>query len=244
MAVSTHDGSLKRAGGAGGFSLIEMCVVLGILATLAALSAWGFQSLSRSINQRNFVADFASALSNAKLRALATQRNVVFIIDGTGKDPAYYLLDDQSFTDPATYTAALNTQANLATLAGAFQKGSPNYGLPANMNVRLVDSGIGTATPLIAGANVWGSGVNFFPFPFKGVPTTTTNGCTFCVANRGAVAFLPNGRAVFSSAAANTALGGAIVLGQYDGRSRVEANQSLRKAVLISVTGHMETITR
>jgi prepilin-type N-terminal cleavage/methylation domain-containing protein len=223
---SSHDAGLGLAYRAG-HSLLEMLVVVAIGGLLASISAWGFFTLKNKVSERNFLADISSALGGARMRALSRQHNVVFIFD-TGANPAYYEFDDTSATQN------LNTQGNLAVAAAAFSYSAANYGLPLIFSVSLLATGSGSGTTVTASTRSWGGndgGTQAFPYPHGAISVDTSAGCTFCTANRGAVAFRPDGRVVFSAVAA---AGGAIVLGD---TSNVNGGFS-HEAIFITLNGY------
>ncbi len=218
------------------FSLIEVSVVLAIVGIMSAIAVWSFTALKGKLSQGNFASDLVSATHQARLRAMSKQRNVALVIlSGTGaaSNDGYYELDDLSSAQN------LSTPANLASVAGVFNPSVSGFSLPAAYSVRLIGSGLAKNTAFYTGTNAWGTATSF-PFPFAATSTNTSGGaCSFCTANTGAVAFLPNGRAVFS-AASGTPTSGAIVLDQTgQGASGVVA---YRKALLISQSGMIESV--
>src|SRR5262249_13412665 len=217
-----------------GFTLLEMMIVVSITGILMALSAWGFFALKNKISQRNFVAELNSALSSGKMRAISRQSNVIFVFDtGAG---AYYQLDDISVAQN------LNTQANLASVRTTFSPMAPNYGLAPMFSVRLVATGTSPGTVFIANAASWGrdtmSAPIPFPYPYSVINVDTSSGCTFCATGRGVLAFRPDGKVVFGTAA-GVPVGGALVLGQGQSSSQ----QNLR-AIFVSLSGHVGSATQ
>ncbi len=216
--------------------MIEMMAVVAITGLLMGLSAWGFFSLKNKVTARNFIADINSALSAGKMRALSRQRNVVFVFDTTGSG-AYYELDDISAAQN------LNTQAALTAVATSFSPTAANYGLLPIYNTRLIGSGSSSGPTFIVNTMSWGqSGMTPipFPYPYAGMSVDTSSGCTFCTGGKGAIAFRPDGRVVFGTAAA-VAVGGALVLGDV---GQVAANQISRRALFITLNGHVGSATQ
>lgn len=216
-------------------------VVVAIAGILAALAGFALSQLKNSITQRNFVAELGGSLVSGKLRAMARQRPVVFVLK-TVDPAAYYEVDDLGGT--------LQTPTALATFASAFDPANPTAALGGTGSIQVIDDGhaYGTSnaaagTMVIASGSAWGTSLKF-PFPFQNVPVDTSGGCTFCTGNAGAVAFLTDGRAVFSDPGGNVLLGGAVVFGQRAGTTNAEGPESNRKGVAISVTGHVEVINR
>lgn len=233
---ATQARAVTHGSGWRGFTLIELLLVVAVVGILAGLSVWGFQNLKTSINQRTYVGDTVAALTAGKMRALARQRTVVFVFDHTNLSaPTYYQLDDLSPTQ------TMANAANLMVVAATFTRSAANYGLdPATFSARLVGDGSGQL-PVVAQAQAWGAGTPF-PFPFRATSVDTQGGCTFCAGGRGALAFLPDSRVLFSSNAAGRLMSGALVFGRGDGTSG--SLQNMNKAVMVSMSGHVELINQ
>lgn len=237
--------SRRPATSARGFTLIEMMVVVAIVGIMTALAAFSFSRLKARLTEKNFSTDLTSMLLSARMRSIAKQRNVVVVfITDNGANSGYYMLDDMSSAPGSAPTLTpLTTPTALAAVATAFTPNVSGFGLGASYLAFLIDSAlVGATTGYAHGATPWGAGVAF-PFPFSGIPVSVAQGCTFCSSNRGAVGFLPDGRAVFSSvggnAAPGSAIGGAVVIAAVvpgEGKSN-------RRASFISVTGHVEDLS-
>lgn len=222
-------------GGSGlGFTLLEMMIVVGITGILMALSAWGFFSLKNKVSQRNFVAEINSALSSGKMRAMSRQSNVIFIFDTGGG--SYYQFDDISAAQN------LNTQVNLTAVRITFSPTAPNYGLAPIFSVRLISTGTSPGTVFIANAASWGRDTMStpipFPYPYSGINVDTSSGCTFCATGRGVLAFRPDGKVLFGTAA-GVPVGGALVLGQGQANSQMNL-----RAIFVSLSGHVGSATQ
>lgn len=205
-------------------------IVVAIIGLLSAMSYVGFQSLINSARSRNFVNDFSSQVAAGRLRALAREAPVLFIID-TNSPPQYWELDDRNLPPVMTTTAAV------AAAASAFATNQANYNLSNNLasgnSFILLNQSVGTDTPVVSQTNAWknAAGANSpFPFPFGATSTNTTNGCTFCTAKRGAVAFLPDGRAILSDGSTS----GAVVFARKSDQAPTTNVFGSLNAVLIS----------
>ncbi len=227
-----------------GFSLLELMVVVAIIGVMSAIAAWAFGALKGRITQANFSTDLTSTLNASRLRAISKQRNVILLFDTNGSDAGFYQIDDLCcIAGAAPGLISINNQNDLSTLNTNFNSYTPpSYGMAATYSIRVLYSAkAGGVGHYAATTGVWGTSVAF-PFPFSGLPTDTSKGCTFCDSSgRGSVAFLPDGRAVFNAvagaAAPGSTIGGAVVLSQLN---QVVGQIANRKAIFISSSGHVQ----
>lgn len=194
-----------------GFTLVEMSAVIAIVAVLAALTINGMGALRESVRRRSQAADLYSALELARTRALSRQRTQVVYIDaaaGTNGVFGFFSFEDAT-TPPNLFTAT-----QLATLVGTLDPSDVTTA-PAPFTLRRLDDVTGTYNPFFLDADAWQG--KPLPFPWGALaavlngPISTAGGCTFCTAGNGAVALLPNGKAIFSDA---NVIGGMVVLRQ------------------------------
>jgi hypothetical protein len=185
-----------------GITIVELTVVLAIATVLVSLSVMAFSNFKYSIKAKNLSGDFMGTLGHARARAVARQRTQIVVIDAVaGANGTYGFYHFEDAAQPPNVFAAPNLTAILGSLNPSQPSTAPNPYV-----LLLVDSNYDVVNPYLAATNAWGSTP---PFPFALLPTNTTGGCSFCAGGNGAIAFLPNGRAIFSDG--NT-VGGLVML--------------------------------
>jgi type II secretory pathway pseudopilin PulG len=229
MNVTTPrcENSPHRTGCGAGFTVIEMAVALGIVTVIAALGLLAFSNLSNSVRQKNVGLSLVSNLSLAHARALTRQRTQLVVVDavaGTNTTYGFYHFEDAA--NPPNIFAA----NDLNTILGALNPSLPSTA-PNPYVLTLIDSSWDTKSPYLSDPNSWDGGL---PFPFGAVSTNTAAGCSFCANGMGAVAFLPNGRAIFND---GNVLGGVVVL-----QSTSSAGATGKVGVAISPTGFIQRL--
>jgi Tfp pilus assembly protein PilE len=235
MAVRTRfprrpTATIRRphVGATRGITLIELAVVLAIATTLISLSVMAFGNFKSSVKAKNVSGDFLSTLGHARARALARQRTQLIVIDAVaGANGTYGFYHFEDAAQPPNVFAPTNLSAILATLNPSQPSTAPNPYV-----LLLVDSNYDSANPYLAATNGW---PNALPFPFTPLSINTTGGCSFCSVGTGAIAFLPNGRAIFSD---GNATGGLVVL-QSVARNGVATGQA---GLAISPTGFVQKL--
>ena len=212
-----------------GFTLVEVMTALAIVVTLVGLTLGALSQLRSQANRRAFASDLASDLALARNRAIARQRTQVIVIDaaaGANTLFGYFHLED---TGNRIYSSA-----DLTAVLVGLDPSMPSTA-PSPYTVQVLESGTQDTSPFYLDANAW-SNSSTLPFPFAAVPQDTSGGCSFCTSGVGAVAFLPNGKAVFSD---GNAAGGLIAL-----QGRGGAGSASISAVLVSSTSLVQTLAR
>src|SRR3981189_3177008 len=172
-----------------GFTLVEVMTALAIVVVLVGMTLGALSQLRSQASRRAFTTDLAADLALARNRAIARQRTQVIVIDaaaGTNTLFGYFHLED---TGNRIYSTADRT----ALLVG-LDPSTPSTA-PSPYTVQALESSTQSSSPFYLSTTAWGGAL---PFPFAAVPQDTSGGCSFCTNGVGAVAFLPNGKAVFS----------------------------------------------
>lgn len=195
---ASDNGVTRRVPPLRGFSLVELMVALAIFAILTALVLGGLSDLRKQGSRQAFASGLYTTMSLARSRATARQAAQVIVVwaapNSFGSFGYYYLED-------VTSPPALFSDSQLATILASLDPQNPGA-LAGSIKLKLIDSTMVSSSPFLASAS--GFGGNPLPFPWTNIVgaggPTTVNGCSFCDASRniGAVAFLPNSRAVFS----------------------------------------------
>lgn len=194
-----------------GFTLLEMMTVVAIIGILGALSAMGIQAFVASGSLKYAVSSLQGNLSSARERAQVTTRTQIVVVSANNTSPrryGFYVYEDAR-TPPNIFSVADLT----AVLANLTPPTINVTGLAAaGYSLRAVNSDQLQKSPFLMASNAWAGATLPYPWDALGVSNVlaTTNGCTFCDATTkvGAVAFLANGRAIFS----NGATAGMVVL--------------------------------
>ena len=76
---------MKQLSNNDGYTLIEMIVVLAILSTIVGISLVSFQSLSTSLNEKNFLSKLENELYFCQQYAISTGRQTNCFIDNNQK---------------------------------------------------------------------------------------------------------------------------------------------------------------
>jgi Tfp pilus assembly protein FimT len=217
----------NQRGATFGFTLIEIGIVIALVAVLTSLGVVAFNNLSNTAKMKNIAGDFAGTLAHAHSRAMARQRAQLVVIDavpGTNKNFGFYHYEDAKPTPNINDSTAINTIVTSMTLSQASSAPSPYVLL-------WVDEGYQNTDQFLRATNAWGGTL---PFPFASLSTNTAFGCSFCSSvGRGAVAFLPTGRAIFSD---GNALGGLVMF------QNLSASGSGKTGVAISATGFVQKL--
>lgn len=211
-----------------GFTILELSVVLGIVSLIAGLTLMAFGNMKGSVQRRNFAADLTGGLGQARARALARQRTQMVVIDaiaGANNTYGYYHFEDNA-NPPNIFSAT-----DLTAILGALDPSRP-ITAPAPYVLRSIDSNYDVATEYLSATSAWSGAL---PFPFGSVSINTSGGCSFCSAGTGAVAFLPNGKAIFSD---GNVVGGLIMLQSH----RADGSLTGTTGVAISPTGFFQKL--
>lgn len=212
-----------------GFSLIELLVVLAVFAVLATLGLNAFTSLKSQAVRRGFAADLLADVGLARERAVSRQRAQIIYIDATGgtqKTFGYFHFEDAA-TPPDIYAAS-----DLTTIMGTLTPTTPSTA-PSPYVLRSLESKTSSSNVFYMSTTAWGGPL---PFPFSALSQDTTGGCSFCSAGKGSLAFLPNGRVVFSNA---NVLGGIVAISSTRGAGGVPVS-----VVGISTSGFFEGLVK
>jgi prepilin-type N-terminal cleavage/methylation domain-containing protein len=218
---------LLRPSRVGGFTLIEIMTALAIVVVLVGLTLGALSQLQSQASRRAFTTDLAADLALARNRAIARQRTQVIVIDATAGANAvfgYFHLED---TGNRIYSSA-----DVAALLVGFDPSTPSTA-PVPYTVQALESASQSTSPFYLSTTAWGGAL---PFPFAAVSQDTSGGCSFCTSGVGALAFLPNGKAVFSN---GNAAGGLIAV-----QGRGGTGASSMSALLISTSSLVQTLVR
>jgi hypothetical protein len=181
---------------------------LAIIAVLSGLVIGAFSQIKSSTGRKSMVTDLYSQLSVARQRARARERAQIIVISAAQNSKGFYgfyHFEDAGQTD-GSVTPTLLSDAQLNALVTAMTN-PPT--VPSGYVLTLLESRENVNNGFVMTADAW-SGAPPFPWTATGSPNVnTTGGCSFCVSNYGAVAFLPSGRAVFSD---QNVVGGFIVI--------------------------------
>jgi prepilin-type N-terminal cleavage/methylation domain-containing protein len=203
MLQFAHTLRQRRLPANAGFTLVEVSVVVAIFGVLAALSAAALISLRNGARRRSTGAELYGAMVSSRNRAVARQKTQLIVVS-TAKDSnnnfGHYVFEDASTTS----TSGVWSSSDLTTILGALDPANP-ASAPAPYQLTMLDCLNVPINPYLVSTNPWSGSA--LPFPWAGLGTASTaTGCTFCVNGRGAIAFLPNGRAIFNNSAATTGL--------------------------------------
>jgi hypothetical protein len=204
-------------------------VALSILVILVGLTLGALSQLRSQAGRRAFTADLTADLALARNRAITRQRTQVIVIDavaGTNNVFGYFHLED---TGNRIYSTA-----DLTALLVGLDPSKPSTA-PSPYTVQALEAASQDVSPFFLDAKAWSTSTAL-PFPFAAVPQDTSGGCSFCTSGVGAVAFLPNGKAVFSD---GNAAGGLVAV-----QGRGGTGASSMSAVLISSTSLVQTLVR
>jgi len=210
-----------------GFTLVEVMTALAIVVVLVGMTLGALSQLRSQASRRAFTTDLAADLALARNRAIARQRTQVIVIDaaaGTNALFGYFHLED---TGNRIYSSA-----DLTALLVGLDPSTPTTA-PSPYTVQALESATQSSSPFYLSTTAWGGAL---PFPFAAVPQDTSAGCSFCTNGVGALAFLPNGKAVFSD---GNAAGGLIAV-----QGRGGTGASSMSALLISTTSLVQTLVR
>lgn len=177
-----------------GFTLLEVMVVVALIGIIASLAFNSMEELRARTAPRTAAAEFTTAMSQARNRALSRGSDVWVIIypsqDSVG---AWFIYEDVT-TNFGTSTASSTVRQYLNF--------TPTNRFPmSGENNRLIDSGflrdyakrnVRFSTTSSVG---WGN-------PFTGLASESPQSCTFCTAGpsslvRGAIVFTGDGSALF-----------------------------------------------
>jgi prepilin-type N-terminal cleavage/methylation domain-containing protein len=181
-----------------GFTAVELMVVIAVGGILAAMTAGVLLQMRDASRRRGFAADLSGALSSSRQRAFARQRTAIVVLSSTADSNGFfghYEFEDAT-TPPNIYSAA-----DLTAILAGLDPAKPATA-PAGYALRALDSTATSSLPYWRAADAWNG--KALPFPWSALaatptgPISTAGGCSFCTAGRGAIAFLPNGRAIFS----------------------------------------------
>jgi type II secretory pathway pseudopilin PulG len=185
-----------------GITLLELTVVLAIATVLVGMGMMAFSNFQGSFKAKNLSGDLMGTLGHARGRAIARQRTQIIVIDaiaGANNTYGFYHFEDAA-QPPNIYAAS-----NLNTILGSLNPSQPSTA-PNPYVLSTVDSNYDAANPYLATTSAW---TGTLPFPFAPLSTNTSAGCSFCSGGTGAIAFLPNGRAIFSD---GNAVGGLVMV--------------------------------
>jgi prepilin-type N-terminal cleavage/methylation domain-containing protein len=211
------------------FTVLEMAVALAIASMLAGLGLMALGGLNASMKRQSFATDLYTAMAQSRSRAISRQRTQVMVIrtvaaaDGTF---GYYEFEDAA-APPNIYSAT-----DLSTILGTLDPSKFNITTPPPYSLSLVDKNTVTISPFTIATNSWGGTL---PFPFAQVTTNTSGGCSFCTAGSGAVAFLPNGKVIFSDA---NGAGGLVVVQS----TSADGSPATKSGVAVSPTGFFQKL--
>jgi prepilin-type N-terminal cleavage/methylation domain-containing protein len=205
MSRSTHTPPHGRPPGSSGFTLVELSVAIAIFAVLAALSGAALISLKNGARRRSASADLYGAMLSSRNRAVTRQRTQVIVISSTPDSSGYfghYVFEDATTPDPKIWSSA-----DLTTILNTLDPAKPATA-PAPYKLTMLDNLNLPSNPYLVSSDAWsGTAV---PFPWAvlavGGRISTAAGCTFCVSGRGAIGFLPNGRAIFNTSSATAGM--------------------------------------
>jgi type IV fimbrial biogenesis protein FimT len=114
ITVPPHgDDSGQRVARQGGFSLIEMMVVLGIMAIILAVALPAFNAWRESTALQSAEETLMAHIKQARIMAVSGNRSVSvafttnsYTVDSTSANPQQYLLSDYSKSLSMTYSTA------------------------------------------------------------------------------------------------------------------------------------------
>jgi prepilin-type N-terminal cleavage/methylation domain-containing protein len=205
MSRSAHTLTHRRPPRSSGFTLVELAVAIAIFSVLAALSGAALMSLRNGARRRSASAELYGAMLSSRNRAVARQRTQVIVISTSADSGGYfghYVFEDATTPDPKIWSSA-----DLTTILNALDPAKPATA-PAPYKLALLDSLNILSNPYLVSSDAWSGGA--VPFPWAAIAVSgkvsTTAGCTFCVGGRGAIGFLPNGRAIFNTSSATAGM--------------------------------------
>jgi prepilin-type N-terminal cleavage/methylation domain-containing protein len=171
-----------------GFTLIEICIVVGILGVLAGISAPSMIQLRDNFRTKGVTADIAFMLRQGRALAIQENRPMALVVR-TGSTTV--ATDDRVVLVRCPSGTTITTPA-LTGITTAMLDGTA--AMPANFTiVRKADLGNGTS-----GLQPGSQGVLDIPLPHSKIIRTT--GCSFCSGGNGIVLFESSGKIVLSNA--------------------------------------------
>lgn len=178
---------MKREGNQRGFTLLEMMVVLAVVAVVAAMVAFGFGRQRARSGLAGATVELHSLLHGARQNALASGFPTVvmvfpgFTTSGGAAAGRIIVYEDHEGT-------LFNASAPINF--GAYDPAVPAAG-PQSLIIDTMD----IPREVTVGPPDGQGGSVLMPVPFDRVPVNTA--CTFCGADRGAIAFDVKGQATF-----------------------------------------------
>lgn len=196
-----------------GFTIVETMVVVAIVTIIASMTVTGLVTAKNNATRRSFVSSLYGQLVSARARALSRQRPQIIVLIAPPNSHAtygYYYFEEGDATTPPRVLSA-SSLSTLVSVLDPYQFTTS----PVGYTLRLLDSSQMSTSPFYESSDAWNGAP--LPFPWNRIPSTPTSpiitvgGCSFCSSGKGAVAFLPDGQAVFSDPSSNAA-GGLVVI--------------------------------